>query len=132
MLDVIVSRIIEYAGCSFTTMLLHERISEAVQSAQDRGHSISKIAKDCGISRQAIYQWKNGSTSMLDGTNLVILSDLSGYQPRWIIKGIGPKKFDDDPPLTRATPQQLTAELMRRLNPGAIVQENAEIIHKQK
>jgi hypothetical protein len=111
-------------------MLLHERISEAVQSAQDRGHSISKIAEDCGISRQAIYQWKDGSTSMLDGTNLVILSDLSGYYARWIIKGTGPKKLDDDPPLTQASPQQLTAELMRRLAPN--VDENSELNHNPK
>lgn len=127
MLDNAMSTIIEFANCNVSTMLLHERIAEAIQSAQDRGHSIRKIADDCGITRQSIYQWKDGSTAMIDGSNLVTLSDLSGYHARWIIKGTGPKKFDDDPPLTLATPQQLTAELMRRLAPGVPVLENGAI-----
>lgn len=118
MLDIVLSTIIESTGCNVSTMLLQDRISEAIQAAQARGHSISKIAEDCGISRQSIYYWMDGSTASIDGSNLVVLAFLSGYNARWIISGAGQKKIDDDPPLTLATPQQLTDELMRRLAPG--------------
>jgi predicted DNA-binding protein YlxM (UPF0122 family) len=115
MLDVEVSRIIDRRGCRLTTMLLQDRIAEAVQTATAKGYGVSAIANACGITRQAIYQWMDGSTASLDGINLVVLSEFSGYNARWIINGTGQKMIEDDPPLSAATPQQLTDELLRRM-----------------
>lgn len=70
---------------------LPKRVQEAVEKAKTNGHTVAGIAKLCGISRQAVYQWISGETKTISGENLVELSELSGYSARWIISGKGRK-----------------------------------------
>lgn len=70
---------------------LAERVQEAVHAAKENGYSITQIAKACGISDKAVYQWLDGSTKSIDGKNLVELAEISGYRARWIANEIGPK-----------------------------------------
>jgi hypothetical protein len=98
MLDMFVSRIIELTGCKVFLMLLHERIQLAIKAAKDKGHTIVHIANACGITRQAVYQWRDGTTTSIDGANLVVLAELSGYNAKWIATGQGdarPLSFDE-------------------------------------
>ena len=71
--------------------LLHERVKEAVAAAKKNKVSVLAIAKACGISRQAVYQWMEEGANSIDGANLVELAELSGYNARWIANGRGPK-----------------------------------------
>lgn len=85
--------------------LVAKHVSEAIEAAKRRGHSVAAIAKACGISRAAVYQWASGESKSIDGFNLVELAELSGYNARWIIKGKGPKESrlsDDEELLLRA------------------------------
>lgn len=68
---------------------LSERISESVQTS---GAAVSAIAEKCGVSVQAVYQWMNGDTKQIMGDYLVELAELTGFEARWIAKGIGPKQ----------------------------------------
>lgn len=70
--------------------LLSERVIEAVSAAEQK-HSVTEIAKQCGVSRQTVYSWRRGEQSNLKGETLVELAEVSGYNPRWIISGKGRK-----------------------------------------
>ena len=70
---------------------LAERVQEAVTRAKENGYTVAKIAEACSISRQSVYQWLDGATKSLDGSNLVELAELAGMNPRWIINGKGAK-----------------------------------------
>ena len=73
-------------------MTLAERVKEAIEAAKEKGHSVAHIAKRCGISVQAVYQWMDSSSKSIDGANLVELAESSGYHAMWIAKEKGPKK----------------------------------------
>lgn len=68
---------------------LAERVKEAIT---DSGVDITALANACGISVQAVYKWRSGGSQKISGENLVELARLTGYEARWIIKGIGEKK----------------------------------------
>lgn len=55
--------------------LLHERVKEAVEAAKKNKVSVLAIAKACGISRQAVYQWMEQGANSIDGANLVELAE---------------------------------------------------------
>ncbi len=79
-------------------LTLSERVKEAVESAREKGHSVSDIAKACNIKVQAVYAWASGDSKSIDGNNLVELAELSGYRPMWIMKGKGQKfTYSSDP-----------------------------------
>jgi len=67
---------------------LSERIKEAIETS---GVTVSAVATACGISVQAVYQWMNGETKTIDGSNLVELAEVTGFDPRWIAREIPPK-----------------------------------------
>ena len=72
--------------------LLSDRVKQVVEDAISRGISVTSISKFCGVSRQAVYQWKSGETKSIDGYNLVELAEITGFSSRWIINGRGQKK----------------------------------------
>lgn len=88
---------------------LAQRVKEATEAAKQNGHSVAAIARECGISPQAVYQWLDGRTKSIDGANLVELATLSGYHPLWIAKGHG-DKCD-----SRAIQQAI--KIMRKMSP---------------
>lgn len=65
-----------------------ERIAEALRIS---GVTVAEIARACGISQQAIYQWISGETKQILGEYLVEVAELTGYDARWLAKEIGPK-----------------------------------------
>lgn len=70
---------------------LASRVKEAVSAANEKGYTVANIAKRCGISVQAVYQWIEGSTKELKGSSLTGLAELSGYSPWYINDGKGEK-----------------------------------------
>jgi len=61
----------------------------------------------CGISRQAVYQWMEVGANSIDGSNLVELAELSGYNARWIANSKGVKtrtKTDEEQLILDAFP----------------------------
>lgn len=58
------------------------------------GHTPSSIAKLLGCAPAAIYQWIDGSTKNLKEHLLWKLSDITGYEARWISMGEGPARIE--------------------------------------
>jgi len=71
---------------------LAERVKEAITNSEV---DIAALAKACSISVQAVYKWRSGGSKKISGENLIELAHLTGYEARWIIKGVGSKKRDD-------------------------------------
>lgn len=67
---------------------LAERIIEAMDTA---GVSIKQAAEKCEVTYQAIRKLRIGESQSMDGATLVALSELTGYESKWIISGKGPK-----------------------------------------
>jgi len=68
---------------------LASRIQEAIDTS---GVSVADVAAACGISVQAVYAWtRDGGTKNIEGTNLAELAHLTGFEPRYIMKGVGPR-----------------------------------------
>lgn len=89
---------------------LSERIIEAMDKS---GVSISRVAEACEISYQAVKKWRTSETHSLDGNNLVALSDLTGYECKWLMTGKGPKHRE----YAKNQPQALALQAMEKLPP---------------
>jgi transcriptional regulator with XRE-family HTH domain len=111
MLESQMSRMLDARLCTLLYMAtLADRVKEAAEAAKANGYSVKKIADECRISVQSVYQWLDGSTKSIDGGNLVELADLSGYNHRWIMKGVGPK--------SDSRPIQQAIKIMRQMTPA--------------
>lgn len=72
---------------------LEERVLEVLDALDAAGLKPLPLSVKMGISKQAIYDWRNGkSLKQMRAENLIALSSLSGYEATWIITGRGPKK----------------------------------------
>jgi len=89
---------------------LSERIKEAIETSDV---SPAEIAKACGVSVQAVYDWLKGDTKELMGVNLVELAEVTGFEARWIAKEIGPKRRI----YARTREQAHVLQLMDEMNP---------------
>jgi transcriptional regulator with XRE-family HTH domain len=72
---------------------LSERVQEALIEANENGFNIASVAEACGVTVQAVYQWRDGATKVIEGDKLVELAEVSGYTARWIATEKGPKKL---------------------------------------
>lgn len=71
---------------------LEDRVIDAIEST-GYSNDVVKLSGMIGVSKQAVYDWKNGrSIRNIKGKHLIGLSELSGYEPLWIMLGKGPKK----------------------------------------
>lgn len=72
---------------------LAERIDEAISDAKQRGVTVKNIADACEVTVQSVYQWrKAGERKEIEGTKLVELAVVTGFEALWLMKGKGPKK----------------------------------------
>lgn len=80
-----------------------QRTMEATAEAKKK-LPVAAIAKKCGVTRQAVYNWLNGTDAIEDGPALVELAELSGLNALWIVKGRGQKHglTDDEKLIIRA------------------------------
>lgn len=67
---------------------LADRITEAMDGAQV---SVTQVAKACGVSYQGVRKWRTGETINLDASNLLALAEITGYEPKWLLTGEGPR-----------------------------------------
>lgn len=67
---------------------LHERVARAIKES---GHNPSSVAREIGVSAEAVLQWVNGPTKNLRNDNLFALADVTGFSARWIGTGEGPQ-----------------------------------------
>ncbi len=71
---------------------LSERVQEALIEANENGFNIAAVAEACNVTVQAVYQWRDGATKVIEGDKLVELAEVSGLNARWIATEKGPKK----------------------------------------
>ncbi len=69
---------------------LSERVIEAIGTPPR--FTVAEIAEACDVSVQAVYKWLRGDTLKFKGSALVELAALTGYEARWLINNVGPKK----------------------------------------
>jgi transcriptional regulator with XRE-family HTH domain len=98
------------ASFNVVGMTLAERVREAIETS-DVG--VAAVAKACGITPQAIYQWMSGEVLQISGENLVELAEATGFEARWIAREVGPRRKLH--PRTEQETQVLL--LMQRLTP---------------
>ncbi len=67
---------------------LADRIIEAMDKA---GVSITQVAAACDVSYQAVRKWRTADTRHLEAGNLIKLAELTGYEPKWLLTGEGPR-----------------------------------------
>lgn len=90
---------------------LAARVHEAIKSLGRGGKR--RIADRCGVSEQAITGWVK--TGRIHKDNLLIVSDASGYELKWLITGTGKKlKYDD---INGPQPTNNLADLMAAASP---------------
>lgn len=65
---------------------LSDRVTQAVNAS---GKSASAIAREIGVTPEAVLQWMNGPTKNLRNDNLFRLADATGFSARWIGTGEG-------------------------------------------
>jgi transcriptional regulator with XRE-family HTH domain len=70
-------------------MTLAERVKEAIESS---AVGVAAVAKACGVSPQAVYQWMSGEVLQISGENLVELAEVTGFEARWIARELGPRR----------------------------------------
>lgn len=109
MLETSLSRMLESIAHTLDCMTLADRVSEALAAAEANGFTVARVAAACGISVQAVYDWRKGATHEIDGSNLVELAELSGFNAKWIAKEEGAKT---DPPAVREA-----LRLLRKMSP---------------
>lgn len=81
------------AGSSVIPMMNTKAKARTMEAAKEAKKKlpVTEIAKKCGVTRQAVYGWLKGVDAITDGPALVELSEISGLNPLWIVKGRGPK-----------------------------------------
>jgi transcriptional regulator with XRE-family HTH domain len=67
---------------------LAERIIESMDKA---GVSVTQVAAACNVSYQAVRKWRTADTLHLDAGNLLKLAELTGFEPKWLLTGEGPR-----------------------------------------
>jgi hypothetical protein len=77
-------------SCNLYAMnTLAERLLEAINAT---GLEPEPLRKAIGVSKQSVYAWKRGEgIHQMKASNLIALSELSGLDPVWIIRGKGQK-----------------------------------------
>jgi transcriptional regulator with XRE-family HTH domain len=90
-------------GCKLIYMstigarILEARTAAGFESTAAFAKELNRVLKQWGyegISRSAVAQWESDSVSHLRPENLLAVSDVTGYELRWIAINIGPKKLD--------------------------------------
>jgi transcriptional regulator with XRE-family HTH domain len=114
MLDLLKSSTLAQGRFRLGSMTLSERITEAIETS---GVTVAAIAKRCGVTPQAVYQWMNGETKQISGENLVELADITGFDARWLAREAGMKRR-----VYPRTPQQ--AQVLELMQPLPETQQN--------
>ena len=89
---------------------LSQRVAKATEAALDKGYTAITLAKEIGVSKQTIYNWKDGRCFRLKGENLVELARVSGFSALWIMKNKGPKQ-----PIPEAA---IASQIVTQMEPG--------------
>lgn len=100
---------------------LADRLIEAMDSAKV---SIKQAAEACDVSYQAIRKLRIGESQSMDGATLVALSELTGYESKWIITGKGPKQRT----YAKNEPQALALLAMEKM-PASEQYKIPEVVH---
>lgn len=70
----------------FVMTTLKDRVMVALSSAKQSGRKVSQtdLAKEAGVSRQAVSQWFSGKTNKIDGDALFGAARYLGVRPEWL------------------------------------------------
>jgi transcriptional regulator with XRE-family HTH domain len=61
------------------------------QRREELGYSVQQLAKACGVTRAAVYQWESGETEP-SADSLVEIASYLRVRERWIVTGEEPKE----------------------------------------
>lgn len=71
---------------------LKERLEAALEARN--GATKAGLARACDISKPAVTAWFNGSTTKLDGSNLLAAARYLGVRPEWLANGRGRMRIE--------------------------------------
>lgn len=71
---------------------LAERLREALDGPPKL--TASALARACNIKPPSVSDWLSGRSRSMDGGNLIDAADFLNVRPKWLIKGIGPKRYN--------------------------------------
>lgn len=70
-------------------MGLRERLIEVMD---DIGND-AELSRKAGVSRASVSDWRSGNIKSLKALTALNIQERTGYSARWLVLGIGPKKF---------------------------------------
>lgn len=89
--------------CDYPNMSIGKRIKERLEELEDEV-DVADVAKACGVSKQAVYQWISGSSKSLKGDNLVAVAKVLRVDPGWLSTGKGMAAQEEQAPYDVITP----------------------------
>ena len=71
---------------------LADRLREALDGPPKL--TSAALAKACNVKPPSVSDWLSGKSRSMDGGNLIDAADFLNVRPKWLIKGIGPKRYN--------------------------------------
>lgn len=72
-------------------MGLKERLIEVMEAVGND----AELARKAKVSRASVSDWRSGNIKSLKAITAANIQETTGYSVRWLILGIGPKKFGE-------------------------------------
>lgn len=102
-----------------------ETLRDRLVEIMDAIGNDAELARKAGVSRASVSDWRAGNIRSLKALTALNIQEKTGYSARWLILGIGPKKFaskselremsalehNSSPKLSRENEQKLLAVL---------------------
>jgi len=94
---------------------LAERVADLIaekreQTGQTNGQIVRELAAHCGIKPPSIYDWTNGTTKNLQGTNLIRAAEFFGVTTDWLASGTGQRRAGEKPSARQEWAQYISAD----------------------
>lgn len=100
-------------------MSIGNRLKDRLSDLKKDGIDVAVVAKACGVSKQAVYQWMNGSSRSLKGDNLVAVARVLRVDPGWLSTGKGQMVSEEGAVFEAISPDALEiAQAWMKLSPA--------------
>lgn len=101
---------------SYAQGMAAETITDRIKAIiLESGMKDVEIARQTGISKQSVGDWKNGRSVHIKPDNLLAFADAFGIEIRWLISGKGPKSSRDKPRDEKPPDVQRATDLLREM-----------------
>ena len=101
-------------------MLVMHSVGKRIRQARvAAGLSVPELARACGLSRQAVYNWESDADQPT-GPNLVAAAECLGVNERWLVSGKGMKRRNFGKSLELVTSPILDVPLISWVQAGQV------------